>query len=60
MKCRQILLRGWKTEGVPSVPEWAAETARVAAFEEMSYKQFGRLDVYTRKWGTYFTFLEGS
>ena len=35
---RQILVRGWKTEGVPSMQEWAVEMARVAAFEKMSYK----------------------
>lgn len=57
---RQILLRGWKTEGVPSVQEWIAEMARVAAFEKMSYKRFDRLDIYTGKWGKYLTFLEGS
>lgn len=43
---RQIPLRGWKTEGEPSVQEWAAEMAREAAFEKMSYKQFGRMDIY--------------
>lgn len=47
----QIILKGWKTEGGPSVQEWAAEKARVAAFKKMSYKQLGRLDVYIRKWG---------
>lgn len=56
---RQILLRGWKNEGVPSIQEWAPEMARVAAFEKMSYKRFGRLDVYIKKWGKYLTFLEG-
>lgn len=57
---RQILLRGWKKEGVPSVQEWAAELARVAAFEKISYVRFDRLEVYNRKWGRYLTFLEGS
>lgn len=57
---RQILIRGWKTEGVPSLQEWAVEMARVAAFEKMSYKQLGRLDLYEAKWGKYMKFLKGS
>ena len=36
---RQILIRGWMTEGVPSLQEWAVEMARVAAFKKMSYKR---------------------
>ena len=47
-------------KGVPSIQEWACEMARVAAFGKMSYKRFARLDVYTRKWGKYLNFLEGS
>lgn len=57
---RQILIRGWKKEGVLSLQEWAVEMARVAAFEKMSYKQLGRLDLYEAKWGKYITFLKGS
>lgn len=56
---RQILVRGWKTEGVPSTQEWAVELARVAAFEKMSCKQLGRLDLYEAKWGKYFIYLRG-
>lgn len=56
---RQILVRGWKTEGVPSLQEWAVEMARVAAFEKMSYRQLGRLDLYEAKWGKYLTSLRG-
>lgn len=33
---KKIILRGWTTEGVPSVQEQAAEMERVAAFEKMS------------------------
>ena len=36
MIARQIILRGWKNEGVPSIQEWACEMARVATFEKMS------------------------
>ena len=56
---RQILLRGWKTEGVPSTQEWVVEMVKVAAFEKMSYKRLGILDLYSRKWDKYITFLEG-
>ncbi len=56
---RQILIRGWKTEGVPSFQEWVVEMARVTAFEKMSYKQLGRLDLYEAKWGNYLKFLRG-
>lgn len=55
---RQILLRNWKTEGVPPFREWSAEMARVAAFEKMSYKRSGRMSVYAEKWGKYLTSLE--
>lgn len=52
---RQILLREWKTEGVPSIQEWTAELARVAAFERML---FGRLEAYYKKWGKYLSYME--
>ena len=55
-----MLLRHWMVEEMSSLQEWNAETARVAAFSRMSYKQFGRLEVYLKKWGEYLTFLEGA
>ena len=57
---RQILVRVWRKEGVPPVYEWAAEMARVAAFEKMSYEQMGRPDLYEGKWGNYLKYLKGS
>lgn len=52
--------RHWRAEGMPSLKEWNADMARVAAFEMMSHKQFGRLEVYLKKSGKYVTFLKGA
>lgn len=57
---KQILLRGWKAEGVPSFQEWTAELARVAAFEKMSYRKMGKMDLYGKKWGMYVSFITES
>lgn len=48
---KQVIFKCRETEAVPSLREYSAEMA----FEKMSCKQFGRLDVYSRKWGTYLT-----
>lgn len=57
---KQVIFKCRETEAVPSLREYSAEMA----FEKMSCKQFGRLDVYSRKWGTYLTppggFLTGT
>lgn len=34
-----------------SVQERVAKMPKVAAFEQMPYKQFGRLDIYMKKMG---------
>lgn len=44
---RQMLLRHWRAEEMPSLKEWNAE--RVAAFKGMPHKQFGKLEVYLKK-----------
>ena len=54
---RQILMRGWKTAGSPSLQDWFVEIGRVAAYEEMSYRRIDRMDKYTRKWGSYIMYI---
>jgi len=52
----EIILRSWKSEKASSFQKWVA--GRVAAFENVSYKQTDKLNLYYKKWSRYLTYLE--
>ena len=54
---RQVLMRGWKTEGSPSFQDWFVEIGKVAAYEEMAYRRIDRVDKYMSKWGSYIMYI---
>ena len=56
---KQIIMRGWKTLGGPSMREWLTELGKVAAYERLSYGMQNRSEAFQLKWGKCLTYIGG-